>query len=750
MTRLTIEDIGRLPLPGTDFPGSVTFTPDGGALTYLRSSDGSLVRSLWRHDLASGERRVLANPPPEASSEESLGQEEQLRRERLRTIELGVTGYTWASDAAVPTLMVPIAGRVFVAVGDETLTSVHPLPGVAAVSYAALAPDGRHVAFVRGGELWVAPIDDSPPRQLTDDAEPEVTNGLAEYVAAEELERFDGLWWSADGRQIAYAHVDERMVPPFPIVHLGDETPIHEEHRYPFSGGPNVQVSLRVVAAESGGQSSEVELGMAPDDYLARVVADPTGGWLAAVLPRAQRSLRWLRVASDASARELWVETGKPWINLDDDTRVLADGRILRSTERSGYRHLELRHPDGSFDRQLTDGGWVVTGVAHVDEARGEVLFAATRDDVTERHVYAVPLDAAAPIRDPQRLTREPGWHDAVVSRDGARWVDSWSTLERAQRVVVRARDGASEQGGSEAIEVHQPAATTASLGLVPPELLEVTAADGTTPLKAVLYRPAPAATSASSKATPPPVVVWVYGGPHSQYVKRAWEVTVELLRQYLAQQGAAVLVVDNRGTANRGVAFESVLDGRLGSAEVDDQAAAVRQLAERGEVDLDRVAITGGSYGGFLTLLAMSRRPDLFGTGVAVSPVTAWDGYDTAYSERYLGTPESNADGYRQSSLVTRAGELGGRLLLIHGAIDENVHLRHSIRLLAALQEAGRDMELVVLPHDRHHVRSRHGLLTRDRRTVAHLLAGLGLPLPAAADGSAERPDGTVPPSPV
>ena len=745
MTRLTVEDIGRLPLPGTDFPGNVMFSPDGGSLTYLRSSNGSLVRSLWRHDLASGERRVLAGPPSEASSEESLSHEERLRRERSRTIELGVTEYAWATDAAEPTLMVPIAGRVFVAVGDETLAGVHPLPGVEDVSVAVLEPNGRHVAFVRSGELWVAPIDGSPPRQLSDDAEPGVTNGLAEYVASEELDRFDGLWWSADGRQIAYAHVDERTVPAFPIAHLGNPEPAHEEHRYPFAGGPNARVSLRVVAADRG-SSVEVALGMAPDDYLARVVADPTGGWLLAVLPRAQRSLRWLRVAPDGSAQELWVETGQPWVNLDDHTRVLADGRILRGTERSGYRHLELRHSDGSLDRRLTDGDWVVTGVVHVDEARQEVLFAATKAGVTERHLYAVPLGAAAPVQEPARLTREPGWHDAVASRDGSQWVDTWSSLEHPPRVVVRSRDA----DGTAAIDVNQQSTTAASFGLVPPELLELTAADGATTLQAALYRPAPAEPPGLGQPSPPPLVVWVYGGPHSQYVKRAWEVTVELLRQYLAQQGAAVLVVDNRGTANRGTAFESALDGRLGNLEVDDQSAAVRQLAERGEVDPDRVAITGGSYGGFLTLLAMLRQPDLFGIGVAVAPVTAWDGYDTAYTERYLGIPESNPDGYRQSSAITRAGELDGRLLLIHGAIDENVHLRHSIRLLAALQEGGRDVELVVLPHDRHRPRSRHGVLTRDRRMVAHLLAGLGLAPPAQNDGGAARPDGTGPRSPV
>ncbi len=226
--------------------------------------------------------------------------------------------------------------------------------------------------------------------------------------------------------------------------------------------------------------------------------------------------------------------------------------------------------------------------------------------------------------------------------------------------------------------------------------------------------------------------MVWVYGGPHAQYVKRAWEMTVQPLRRYLAQSGTAVLVVDNRGTAFRGLGFESILEGRLGRAEVDDQVAAVRQLAARGEIDGQRVGITGGSYGGFMTLRALASASDTFRVGVAISPVTAWDGYDTGYTERYLGTPASNAAAYRESSPLYEAEALQGDVLLIHGAIDENVHLRHSVRLLTALQAARRNVELVILPGDRHHGRTRFGLQTRDRRTASFLLRGLGLPLPS------------------
>ena len=268
--------------------------------------------------------------------------------------------------------------------------SLAPLAGVEGASAVAVAPDGLHVSFVREGDLWATALDGgAPPRRLTNDAEAGVFNGLAEFVAAEELDRYDGMWWSRDGRHLAFAHVDERHLPTFTIAHLGAAAPQDEEHRYPFAGGPNARVTLRIATIDGGGVV-EVDLGAAEDDYLARVVPEASGSWLVAVLPRAQRSLRWLRVQPDGHATELWTEQSEPWLNVDQHTRALGDGSILRSTERTGFRHLELRAPNGELLRQLTEGDWVVTEVVHVDEARREVLFVGTADGPTERHLYAV------------------------------------------------------------------------------------------------------------------------------------------------------------------------------------------------------------------------------------------------------------------------------------------------------------------------------------------------------------------------
>ena len=417
-------------------------------------------------------------------------------------------------------------------------------------------------------------------------------------------------------------------------------------------------------------------------------------------------------------AAELWTERSELWLNLDEMTRILSDGRVLRATETSGHRHLELREADGSSPRSLTTGDWVVTDVAHVDEARGEVLFLGTADGVLERHLYAVPLDAFRPSARPERLTDEPGWHEAVVSDDGALWSDTFSNRGTARQVVVRGRTGSS------ATVIHRPSTDAKTLRLVVPELLEVPADDGT-PLHVALFRPQ------SNGATPPPAVVWVYGGPHSQQVGNCWELTMLPIRQALVRAGFAVVVTDNRGTANRGLAFEAPIAGALGSVEIADQSRVVIELASRGDLDPTRVGITGGSYGGYMTIMALLRRPELFRAGVALAPVTAWDGYDTAYTERYLGTPEAQPAAYREASLLPRVAELRGSLLVMHGATDENVHLRHSRRLAEALAARGIELELVVLPAERHLVTSPSAQLARDRRTVAFLCEALGAPLP-------------------
>ncbi len=703
-----LERLTRQPLPGLDQPTHIRFARDGRWLAYLGAEHGSDLRSLWRHGLADGERQVLlSGTAGDAASR--LNREEELQRQRRRESGRGLTRYRAAADADC--LVAVRHGRCLVSRDGLPGTALGPWDDV---QDAYPSPDGSRVAAVRSGDVWLVAATAGDAVRLTDSAAPGRFNGLAEYIASEELDRFDGCWWSTDGSALAWASVDERHVPEIDIAHASGRgrTAAADPHRYPFAGASNARVDLVVRDLVTGTAAGTMERAIG-DGYLARVVPHPAGGWLVAVLARDQRSLTWWRITAAGTVSQGWEERADPWINLDDATRVLAGGRILRATEATGFRHLELRSPSGSLERRLTGGPWMVTEVLQCDERRGEVLCMGTADGATQRHLYAIPLDARAPIERPTRLTADAGWHAVVVAPDGGRWADTWSTRARAPSVVVRSRDGRPEA------VIHRSSTTARRRHLVVPELRTVASGDGHSTINAAVFDPPVPA------ATPPPAVVWVYGGPHVQHARDAWELTAHPLRQALAAAGFAVIVVDGRGSANRGLDFEAGLAGALGTAEVDDQAAAVDALVAEGRIDGSRVGITGGSYGGYMTIRCLLRRPDRFVAGVAVAPVVDWTLYDSGYTERYLGDPR-RGDAYARASLLDDASRLRGDLLVIHGALDENVHPRHTERLVERLAAGGRSIPVVWLPGERHRTRSRRLALRRDRLTVAFLRRAL------------------------
>ncbi|HEV2686884.1 MAG TPA: DPP IV N-terminal domain-containing protein, partial [Actinomycetota bacterium] len=539
-------------------------------------------------------------------------------------------------------------------------------------------------AFVRDGELWVLDLATRAEQRRTFDAELHLTNGLAEFIAQEELARFRGFWWNNDGTLLAYEQADERHIPPYLIPHWEGDTPEAEEHRYPFAGKENARVRLGVIAA-AGGETRWMDLGDA--EYLARVDWHPDGRLFAQLLDRHQRRLE-LRAfdVSSGTGETVLVEESPVWVNVHDDLRFVGDGgEFIWSSETTGMRRLELRARDGSLVRALTDGTWPVDRVAGIDVEGRRVAFHGSSDP-RESHVYIVGLDGS----EPERLDAEPGFTTAVFSKDLRARVETTHSRTKPMTVALHAPERT----------LHVSAEI--DLELVTPELFSFDNREGTT-LHGALFRPA---------QLPAPRIVWVYGGPHAQMVQESWALTADLQAQYLAAQGFAVMRVDNRGSARRGLDFEAPLKNRLGTIEIGDQVDGVRFAMAQGWVDGARVGMTGWSYGGFMTLMCMLREPDVFTVGVAGAPVTAHDGYDTAYTERYLGLPSENPEGYRDGSPIAHAGSLRGKLMIVHGMIDENVHFRHTARFVEALSKANKSCDLLIYPSGRHGLRSE-----KDRR---------------------------------
>jgi len=701
---ISIEQVAKYPRPGMAVPGVVRFTPDNKAVTYVFSAEGNLIRSLWRYEIATGERRIIAGPPAASTSEAQLSREEELRRERARLRDLGVTNYEFAAKAERETLLIPGGGKLLAAIDGGEPAEV---PGCDGALDPRLSPDGTRVAFVRDNEVWVADVPGGMPRQLTAGAGDALTNGVAEFIAAEELDRDRGFWWSPDGTRIAFIQADSGHIPEYPIVHQGTDEPEVEPHRYPFAGKANAILRLGVVPAE-GGPAQWLDTGPETDQYIARVAWRPDGVLTAQLLSRDQKETRLIAFEAEGP-RTLIEERSEPWYNLSHDTRFLESGEILWSSERTGFRHLELRSANGELVRELTSGSWMVTRVIDVDERGRWVYFNATREGPTQRHIYRVSLDGG----EVEQLTTRAGVHGGALSPDGSMLLRFDSSRSFAPRVTLVEADS----GAPLATLFANDGATAEELGLTPPELVTLPAADGATELHGAIYWPPNA--NAGERL---PLVVSVYGGPHAQRVIDDWVMTVDLRAQYLARRGFAVFVLDNRGSANRGMAFEAAIHLNMGDVEVRDQAAGVRWLAEQGRIDPGRVGIYGWSYGGYMTLMALARAPEVFSAGVAGAPVTHWDGYDTGYTERYMSTPQSNPEGYRVSSVMAHVDGIRAPLLIVHGMIDENVHFRHTARLMVALAAAQKPYELLAYPEERHMPRDAKGLAYQERRVLEFL----------------------------
>jgi dipeptidyl-peptidase-4 len=689
---LTLEDVVKFPLPGMNVPGALQFSPDGKLLTYLYSEEGTLTRQLIGRDLQTGDIHTLVQPPGGGATDDNISLAEALRRERMRQREFGVTQYAWSKQGN--RLLIPLRGDIYVQEGvDGELRLLAAGDGQPCLD-PRFSPDGAWVAYVQDGELYVAGADgNTPPQQVTSGARGTgKTNGLAEYIAQEELGRSHGFWWSPDSQWLAFAEVDETHIPIYRIVHQGKDTVgdgAQEDHRYPFAGMPNALVRLGVVSRK-GGEPVWLDLGEDEDVYLARVKWLPDGRLTAQILNREQNQVDLLAFnPQTGAATHLLRETSQVWINLHNMFKPLKDGRFLWASERSGFQHLYLYDSEGDLIHQLTAGEWLVDSLAGVDEKRGLVYFMATKDTPLESHLYVVSLEGG----EVRPLTPEAGTHNVVLEVGSGRFINTYQSPNRPPALTLRSL----EDGTVQQTIFDQPDPRLETLSLPAPEIISLQNRAGAT-LYGAIYRP-----PASFGDGPFPTIVSVYGGPHAQRVSDSWGLTADMRAQYLAQQGFLVFKLDNQGSARRGLAFESALKHNMGDVEVQDQVDGVRWLVGQGLADPARIGVYGWSYGGYMVLMCLTRAADTFRVGVAGAPVTHWDGYDTGYTERYMATPQNNPDGYAISNVMAHIHKLEGKLLLVHGMIDENVHFRHTARLMNALNRAQKPYDLLLFPDERH-----------------------------------------------
>ncbi len=650
-------------------------TPDGKAVLFLRSLPRSPELSLYEYSTESGATRELAAPATILrGAAEQLSSAERARRERMRQTLRGFASFELSHDGAA--VLLQLSGRLYLLQRRDG--QVRELPTGAGLAIDPhLSPDGRKVAYVRERDLYALDLATGHEQRLTQSGDSHITNGLAEFVAQEEMDRHSGFWWAPTSDALAFEEVDGRGVEELYLGDLAHPEAPPVATAYPRAGRANVVVRIGLVSLREG-TPTWMEWDRARYPYLASVVWQRGGPLTLVVESRDQRELVVLAAEKEGHTHALLTERDAAWLNLDQTVpRWLEDGSgFLWSSEREGAWQLELRRKDGQLVRRLVrDPGYA--GLVHVDDAAGQAFFIGSSEPSEDR-LLRVSLHGGAPVQ----LTQTSGVHRAEFARHSSVYtVTSTSLAELSRTTVHRA-----EQTLGELPSVAESAPFAARA-----EIVSV----GSQQFRVLLVRP-----HDFVPARRYPVVVHAYGGPHHRQVVCA--LGPQLLRQWIADQGFVVVAIDGRGTPRRGRSWERSLQGSFGDAILADQISALDALGARfHELDLDRVGIYGWSFGGYLSALALLQRPDRFRAAVSGAPVVDWRDYDTHYTERYLGLPAENAAGYGASSLLTHASAnatLERPLLLIHGTSDDNVYFFHSLKLADALFRAGRPFELLPL----------------------------------------------------
>jgi dipeptidyl-peptidase-4 len=674
------------PLTGSRLTG-VEWHPDGLRFTYLQpAAEREQPADLWAYTLASGERERLvegATLVPEGEADEK---------------PVPLEGYRWSRDGE----------RIYLHHGG-TLWSYHLPDRRLARLLTDLdrdvpphpSPGGERLAFLREGNLWVLDRGTGDLRALTTDGDGETLNGKLDWVYWEELghrRTWRAFEWSPGGRSIAFLRLDQSRVPEYPLVDVMAVHPPVTLQRYPKAGNPNSVLSLRIVAAADGrllAQHAEESDAF----YLGPDLAwTPDGHGVTYIrLRRDQRYLE-LRLLEPTlgTDRLLLTESDPHWLNPIGPPHFLPDGTFLWLSERTGHTHLYRYSLEGECLHAVTEGEWQVEKVHTV--ADGYVYFTGTGEDARERHLYR----ARTHDQQVERLTAAEGVHDPNLSPHA-----DWAL------VILRTSDRPAitqllHTDGTHHATIREPDPAWEQYNWARSEFVDLTAEDGTR-LHSRLLKPVDFDPSRRY-----PVVAHVYGGPHAQTVLKSWA-GVDPLDQLLVQAGILVWRLDNRGSWGRGHAFEAPVEHHLGEVELWDQLAGVEYLKSLPYVDPERLGITGWSYGGYLTLYALTHAPEVWRCGVAGAPVTDWKLYDSIYTERYMGTPEQNPEGYRASSPLHAAEHLAAPLLLVHGTDDDNVHLQHTLQFVEALSRHRKPYELLIQPQQK------HGFSGESVRTYTH-----------------------------
>lgn len=688
--KLTFEDVFASPSLNGASPRGVKISPDGRYLTLLRNRADDRDRyDLWAFDREAGDWTMLVDSEALGSGRE-LSEDEKMQRERARVGNLkGIISYQWNDTGDA--VLVPLDGDLYLARLDGSVTRLTDTEE--SELNPKLSEKGKYISFVRDRRLWVGAVGEEA-KPVTPKEGETIRWGEAEFVAQEEMGRLTGFWWSPDESRIVVQRTDEAPVGIVTRAAIGATGTRVYEQRYPVAGSANADVRL-FVQNPDGGQRVEVDLGAEKDIYVARVDWAPDSSRVFVQRQnREQTVLDVLSVDPATGASDILLTENAAvedyWINLSDNYRFLDDGSLLWWSERDGYGHLY--HRSDSSMVQLTSGEWVVKELVGLDEDKRRIWFTGTRDGVLETHVYAMDLD------DPGSITRltEPGYsYGASMDGKGQTLLISRSSPTQPPQSYVADAEGKRlawiEENALDADHPYAPYVTSHRA----PQFGTIEAEDGTELHWKMI-------TPEMEPGKQYPVYFYHYGGPGPQIVTKGWGGALE---QAVVDKGYIWFELDNRGSANRGVAFEQPIYRAMGGVEVRDQKAGAEYLKTLDFVDPNKIALDGWSYGGYMTLKQLQADPGLYAAGISGAPVTRWELYDTHYTERYMGTPQDDTAAYEAASAIPEAGKIVDPLLIIHGMADDNVVFENATEIIAAMQEANVPFQMMLYPGYTHRV---------------------------------------------
>ena len=690
---LTLEKIfSRQGIEGSP-PSEIQKRPDGKFVSYLlQRGDDPDLRDLWWIETAGGKKSILVKAEEMSKLAPTTDRATSDERERERRQRYSVAGYRWCSDSQ--TILFSGSGSLFLY--DTLRGSMRALaPEITDADDAKCSPDARWVSFVSRNDLWIAPTSAGKPRQLTFGASETILHGTLDWVYQEEFQARSGYFWSPDSLKIAFIEMDEKGVPTYPIPSLLGPSPGLDLQRYPRAGDANPSVRIGVVHVDSKRKRPPVKWLPLAAEYFPRFSWADSERLSVQTLDRAQQNLELGLFDIERNRYyPILSERDDHWINVHDDLKFLAEGKeFLWTSERSGFRHIYHYGVDGALRSQLTDGDWqvgaIVDFLAGESSDEGWIYFTSNESNPLGADLFRMPLSGG----DRQKLTNGQGTHAPGPIPAPGVYVDSYSSLDTPRAV------GLVDLSSGKTHPIYTPPDLT-EYALGKPEISELATPDGQS-IRVQILKP-----TDFDPEKKYPLIVYVYGGPAAPTIRDAWMSRGRgLFHHYLATQGFVVAQIDDRASSVLGHEHESALAKDYGPTALRDQLTAIEFLKRKPFIDPDRIGIWGWSGGGSSTCFALTHS-EVFKVGVAVAPVTDWHLYDSIYTERYMGHPDENPEAYKRTSIIEAAANLSGRLLLVHGTSDDNVHIENTYRFIDALTKAGKPYDLQLYPGKTHSIR--------------------------------------------